>query len=58
MTYERLVKLAYNGALERWGNENDKLNKDPNNNITKLHERSAWNELQEIEKILKEIENK
>lgn len=56
MTNERLIKLAYSAALENWGRENEKLIKDPNNNITKFHERRCWEELLELEKMIKDIE--
>ena len=56
MTQDRLLQLAYNGAILLWGSEYDKLQKDPDNTITQHRERERWEELQEVTDLLKAAE--
>ena len=53
MTQERILQLAYNAQLEIWAKEKDILDKLPDNKISKYREQKAWNDLKEIEKMMK-----
>ena len=58
MTNERILNLAYDRALEIWGNEHDKLNEQPDSLMAQIREKRAWEELKEIENLIKKQENK
>lgn len=55
MTKIRVLHLAYATALQNWDREYNLLKVDPNN---KTREKRAWNELKEIEALIKEEETK
>ncbi len=55
MTNIRVLHLAYAAALNNWDREYSLAKVDPNN---KSRERRAWNELKEIEALIKEEESK
>ncbi|MCD8069138.1 MAG: hypothetical protein LUE87_09685 [Lachnospiraceae bacterium] len=48
MTQKRLYKLAYEGALQIWGTEHDRLEARPESRIAQARERKAWEELEYI----------
>ena len=56
MTQIRVLTLAYDAALDRWGREYDRLKADPDNEITQHRERRSWEELQEVQHLLKAAE--
>lgn len=56
MTELRILQLAKAGALERWSREQEILKRNPDNDLTKLKEQRAWEELREVEKILRKAE--
>lgn len=55
MTQIRLLQIAYNGALERWSKEYEAYNRNPGE-LNSRRERVAWEELEEISRMLKEKE--
>ena len=58
MTQERILELAYDRALELWTIENLKLKKDRENRIIKYREQKYWEELEEINRLLIEENEK
>ena len=56
MTELRILQLAKDGALERWSREQERLKRNPDNDLTKLREQRAWEELREVEKMLRKAE--
>lgn len=52
MTQERIHKLALNQALAIWGKEYDFLQEYPENKIRIKRERRAWEEVQELRKLV------
>ena len=62
MTTLEILKYAYAGCLERWGREYDRLQKHPENNITKAWYDKFTQDLDEIKALilkeeLNEIQN-
>lgn len=53
MTQERILELAYDGALAIWAEAKEKAVASPYNGIFIHKEAVAWTELQEIERLLK-----
>ena len=53
MTDLRILHLAYVTAVNNWAKECEHATADPNNSYSKARERRAWNELKEIEDLLK-----
>ena len=58
LTNLRILQLAKAGALEKWSREQERLERNPDNDITKFKEQRAWAELREIEEMLKKAETK
>lgn len=58
MTDLRILHLAYVTAVNNWAKECEHATADPNNSYSKARERRAWNELKEIEVLIKEEESK
>lgn len=52
MTTERILELAYRGALEMWSQANQKLIENPENKRNQRTERKRWEELEEIRRII------
>ena len=48
ITNERILELAWYGALEVWVKEKKHLEENPSNEIAAFKERKAWDELEEI----------
>ena len=55
MTDLRILHLAYMTAVNNWAKECEHATADP---YSKARERRAWNELKEIEALIKEEESK
>ena len=58
MTQERIMELAWNELLMRWGREKEHY-ESHQNEIAKYRMEKAWNEMKELEAIIrgeKEIE--
>lgn len=55
MTQERILELAHEALLMKWGRFNEELKEMPENRVRKARERKAWQELEEIEKMIKGI---
>lgn len=56
MTQERILRLAYDAALMLWGNERERLELDPDNEISQHRERKRWEELKQVEALLQAAE--
>lgn len=54
MEEKRLYNLAHDALLMMWGREHDFLEKHPEDEISINRERKLWNELEELEKEMKE----
>lgn len=52
----RILQLAKRGALEKWAQANEALKKIPDNKLAQKREGKAWEELMEIEEMLKKYE--
>lgn len=57
MTIKRIYELAYLKQLDIWAKENDFLKAHPNDEIGQIREQRAWQELNEINRKLAELEN-
>lgn len=58
MTNERIIKLAYFGALDLWENHYDKLRKNRDDKYLQKAEEISRRELDEIRAELKKIEER
>lgn len=58
MTNERIIKLAYFGALDLWANHYDNLRKNPDDKNLQKAEEISRRELDEIRAELKKIEER
>ena len=56
MTQERILQLAFFKAVDIWSHENEMLEKDPTNEITKFRESKAWKEMEEIKKLAMQLQ--
>lgn len=56
LTELRILQLAKKGALEQWSIEQERLKRNPDNDLTKRREQKSWEELKKIEKILRKVE--
>lgn len=56
MTELRILQHAKKGALEQWSIEQERLERNPDNDLTKFKEQRAWEELREVEKMLRKAE--
>lgn len=54
MIQREILKYAYNGVLECWAIEYDRLQKNPESKIAKHHEESYYAKLEEIKRMMKE----
>lgn len=55
MTQERILKLAFMKAVLDWGEEKYIADRLPGNKVAAYKEQQKWKEVQELEKMLKEI---
>lgn len=55
MTQERILKLAFMKAVLDWGECKDRADRLPGNQFAACREQQKWKEVQELEKMLKEI---
>lgn len=55
MTQERILKLAFMKAVLDWGECKDRADRLPGNEVAARNEQRKWEEVQELEKMLKEI---
>jgi len=53
MTEERIYNLAWSQQLMIWGKEKDALDRLPDNEISQIRERKAYERLIEIETMMK-----
>lgn len=53
MTQERIMELAWNTLLMRWGKEKDFFDEHPDNEIAKYRMEKAWDEMKELEAIIR-----
>lgn len=51
MTTKRIYNLAYFGCLELWDKQAEKLKNNPDNELKRIREKKAWEELEEIRKL-------
>lgn len=59
MTLERIYDLAWSQAIMLWGEEFDRLMKNPDDIVARAREEKYWNEAEEIKNlIMKEREEK
>ena len=52
MTQLKILNLAYMEALNKWGKEFEKLQKNPSNEFTKAREEKLWAEVEEIKNMV------
>lgn len=55
MTQEKILRLAFRQAVLVWGEYKDRADKLPGNKVAARNEQRKWEEVQELEKMLKEI---
>ena len=55
MTQEIILKLAFRQAVLDWGECKDRADRLPGNKVAAYKEQRKWEEVQELEKMLKEI---
>lgn len=55
MTQEKILKLAFRQAVLDWGKCKDRADRLPGNQFAAYKEQQKWKEVQELEKMLKEI---
>ena len=53
MTEERIYSLAWDSLIQKWGREHDFLEQHKDNEIAKNRERKLWNELMELEDLMR-----
>lgn len=58
MTMTRILHLAYATAVNNWARECDFSTAEPNNPYAKAKEKRAWDELKEIEALMRKEESK
>lgn len=54
-TQEKILRLALRGATQVWYERKERADALPGNKIFAYKEQQAWEELMELEKMLKEI---
>lgn len=55
MTQEKILRLAFRQAVLVWGEFKYRADKLPDNKLAAYKEQQKWKEVQELEKMLKEI---
>lgn len=55
MTQEKILRLAFRQAVLVWGEHKDRADRLPGNKVAARNEQRKWKEVQELEKMLKEI---
>ncbi len=55
MTQEKILRLAFRQAVLVWGECKDRADRLPGNKVAAYKEQQKWKEVQELEKMLKEI---
>lgn len=55
MTQEKILRLAFRQAVLDWGEERYIADRLPGNKFAAYKEQQKWKEVQELEKMLKEI---
>lgn len=55
MTQEKILRLAFRQAVLDWGKYKAGAGRLPGNKIAARNEQQKWKEVQELEKMLKEI---
>lgn len=55
MTQEKILRLAFKQAVLVWGEYKDRADRLPGNKVAACNEQRKWEEVQELEKMLKEI---
>lgn len=58
MTQKKILDYAHTTALQIWAKERECLDKLPDNEFVQARERKAWEELQEIGRLVIELEQK
>ena len=53
MDITRILELAHDAARDKWFNHQLALDKMPGNKIRQHREAESWEELQELEKVIK-----
>ncbi len=55
MTQEKILRLAFRQAVLDWGECKDRADRLPGNKLAAYKEQQKWEEVQELEKMLKKI---
>lgn len=55
MTQEKILRLAFRQAVLDWGECKVRADRLPGNKVAAYKEQQKWKEVQELEKMLKEI---
>lgn len=55
MTQEKILRLAFRQAVLDWGECKDRADRLPGNKVAAYKEQQKWKDVQELEKMLKEI---
>lgn len=54
MTQLRILELAWDAAIAKWGKAHDELEEMPGNKVRQVREARAYKELQEVEDLYRE----